>query len=310
MPLRLPPLNTLRFFEAAARHLSLRLAAVELGVTRGGVSRGIQGLEDWLGIALFARTSRGLMLTDAGKKLYPEVQRFLVDISTASASLNAQLPRSQISVSVAPSFARFILLPRLNEFRSRYPHIAISIDTAHKQIEFPRDGVDVAIRVGRGGWERLSAIHLMTEDLIPVLSPRLASQYSDLSALQDAPLIHVMSVTQDWEAWAAASGYGSLSRTGMRVDSIQMAMEAAAQGLGIALGRLPLVHRELASGQLVVGPWRMVRAATSYWLVGLPEMMTAPEITAFRLWLEQEIRELVDSLRNATPGGDQMMAAQ
>lgn len=292
MALRLPPLNTLRFFEAAARHLSLRLAAAELSVTTSGVSHGVQGLEDWLGVALFARTTRGLMLTDAGKRLYPEVQAFLTEVSLASSGLTSQLPRSALCVSSAPSFARLVLLPRLNDFRTKYPDIAIAIDTSHKQVEFPRDGADIAIRVGRGGWEQLSATHLLTEDLVPVMSPMLAKSYSHWAALREATLIHVTTVTQDWAAWAAAVGYGALSAHEMRVDSIHMATEAAVQGLGIALGRLPLIERFLASGKLVLGPWPAARSATGHWLVGRPETMVCPEVVAFRQWLEGQLAEL------------------
>lgn len=290
---RLPPLNTLRLFEAAARHLSFKLAAEDLGITRSAVSHGIQTLEDWLGVPLFARGNRGLSLTDAGRAYLQPVRQALTLIASATERVPTRAPRSHLSLSVAPAFAERILLPMLPRFHASNPEVTVSLDTSQRQIEFPRDGMDLAIRTGRGSWAGLEAVQAMGERLVPVCSPRLLQGLSPLRSLCDAPLIHSTVCSQDWDAWAKAAGIGPVDcRRGLMLDSLQMVYEAAVQGLGVAIGRRPLVDKELTSGRLVVFCGPTVPSETSYWLVGLPESMRRPEIAAFARWLLSELEAL------------------
>lgn len=292
MAFRLPPLNTLRLFEAAGRLLSFKLAAEELEVTPSAVSHGIRSLEDWLGVALFARSSRGLALTDAGEGYLPAVREALAVLSKATEQVPGRPPRGSLAISVAPTFGSRLLLPRLPTFRKLHPDITVHIDTTHARVEFPRDGADIAIRMGRGTWPDLAAFHLLAEELVPVCSPELLSRLGPRARLCDAPLIHITTVSQDWNAWAAAAQREPIDcERGLMVDTVQMSIDAAAQGLGIAIGRLPLVRPELASGRLVRFCEPSVKAKTGYWLVGPRETMARPEIVTFRNWITREMHE-------------------
>lgn len=315
MAFRLPPLNTLRFFEAAGRRLSFKLAAEELDVTPSAVSHGVQSLEDWLGVALFARTSRGLHLTDAGRDYLPSVREALTVLANAGDRVPGRPARTSLTISVAPTFGARMLLPRLPAFRAANPDVSVQIDTSHRQVEFPRDGVDVAIRRGRRTAGDLAAFPLFHEELVPVCSPELLQRLGPMASLCDAPLIRVTSVSEDWTEWAQAAGRGEIDcERALLVDTIQMAFDAAVQGLGVALGRLPLALPELESGRLVRFCGPTVRAENGYWLVASPDAMTRPEIVAFKDWITAEtarfrepadrsqadrISEIVESLANA-----------
>ena len=183
MKFRLPPLNTLRLFEAAGRHLNFKTAAQELGITPSAISHGIQALEDWLGSALFHRNGRIVTLTTAGEAYLPEVAEALSLLATA-ADHGAS---NTLHISAAPVFASRILLPRLPRFSELHPHIAVSVDTRHGVVEFPRDGADLAIRRGHGDWAGLSAELLLTESLVPVCSPLLLERLGDNRSLDSAP---------------------------------------------------------------------------------------------------------------------------
>ncbi len=306
MALRLPPLNSLRLFEAAGRHLSFKSAAEELDITSSAVSHGIQSLEDWLGVALFARTSRGLTLTDAGSDYLPAVRATLTLLASAVDQIPGKHPRSRLAMSVTPTFAARLLVPRLPRFTAMRPALGIDIDTSYRNVEFPRDGFDVAIRLGTGRWPGLAAVPLLTEILVPVCSPDLLNRTGAISSLCDAPLIHLTTVAEDWVTWARATSHGPIDcKRGLMVDTIQMSMDAAARGLGIALGRRPLVDEELAAGILVTIGMPSARAEAGYWLVGLPETMARPEIIEFRDWIQNEMSELEERLPPATMPGEE-----
>lgn len=292
MPYRLPPLNSLRLFEAAGRHLSFKLAAEELNVTPSAVSHGIRSLEAWLGAALFARDHRGLALTEAGGAYLPRVREALERLATATEAVPGRRPTGRLSVSVAPSFGVRWLIPNLPRFSERHPDIEVSLDTTRRRIDFPRDGVDLAIRMGRGDWPDLYAHCLVVEELVPVCAPVLAETIGTAADLAGRTLLHVTSVTEDWAAWARLGGVDGLDLDrGQRFDTIDMALEAAAEGLGVAIGRLPLIAMDLAAGRLVsvLGPPR--RAETAYWLVAGRESLARPEVVSFRDWICAELKE-------------------
>jgi DNA-binding transcriptional LysR family regulator len=290
MRYRLPPLNALRLFEASARLLSFKNAAEELLLTPSAVSHGIQALEDWLATPLFQRTARGLVLTDAGRSYYPVVRDALDQLAAGSNRIGSRHgAATQLAISAAPTFATRWLVPRLPGFRSRYPDIAVMIDTAHERTEFSDAGVDLAIRMGRGGWQGLVADRLFGESLVPVRAPALLPQVKDITRFADAPLIHVISVSEDWSSWVAASGLSRPDPTrGLRFDTIQMAFEAACQGLGVAIGRKPLVDAYLQNGRLVELWQPAIPSQTAYWLVGSEACADEPAIVAFRRWIAAE----------------------
>lgn len=296
MAYRLPPLNTLRLFEAAGRHQSFKAAAEELHLTPSAVSHGIQTLEEWLGVELFLRGNRSLSLTPAGQAYLPRVRDALHALALATESVPGRAPSGRLSVSVAPTFALRWLIPRLPAFQERHPAITVALDTAHRVVEFPRDGIDAGIRLGRGDWPGLAALKLMEEDLVPVATPALAARIATPADLAAVPLLHVADVSEDWTAWAEAAGLpptalGDGLKRGLRLDAIHMAVDAAVRGLGVLIGRRPTVDSELASGQLVevMGPY--VRAKSAYWLVTARESLRRPEVAAFRAWMRAEFAQ-------------------
>lgn len=289
MRLRLPPLNSLRLFEASARLLSFKNAAEELLLTPSAVSHGIQSLEDWLGTPLFLRTTRGIVLSEAGNAYIPIVRQALELLANGSASIANKQGLGQLAISMAPTFAARWLLPRLHRFRERHPDIRVVIDTSHERSELSDVGVDLAIRMGRGNWQGFIADKLLSEEMVPVCTPAVRDRVKGLQDIEQAPLIHVTTVSEDWAAWAAGCGRKAPDRAkGLQFDTIQMAFEAAGQGLGVAIGRKPLVNSELESGHLVE-VWETVVSNTSYWLVGAESRADDPRIIAFRSWIIEEV---------------------
>lgn len=286
---RLPPLNSLRLFEASARLLSFKNAAEELLLTPSAVSHGIQSLEEWLGVPLFLRTTKGLVLSEAGNTYIPIVRQALDLLASGSAQIVNKHSLGQLSISAAPTFGARWLLPRLHKFRELHPDIHIVIDTSHERAELSDAGVDLAIRMGRGNWQGVIADRLMAEEMVPVCAPSIYDRVRDLADIEQAPLIHVTSTSEDWAVWATETGRVAPDPAkGLRFDTIHMAFQAACQGLGVAIGRKPLVNAELASGSLVE-VWEAVFSNTSYWLVGAESRADDPRIVAFRSWILQEV---------------------
>lgn len=294
MGLELPPLNTLRMFEAAGRLLSFRAAADELNVTPSAISHSIVVLETWLGARLFERGSQGLLLTDAATYYLPPVRRALVALAEATERVPGRKARCSLTVSVAPTFATTWLLPRISRFADVQPNVAITLDTTHRQVSMPRDGIDLVIRMAahrqaNGIWFRL-----LKERLVPVVAPALWRQIADLP-LQDIfanlPWIHVTSVRRDWDVFDdIVSRSPEQTRRDLRFDTVHMALQAASYGLGITLGRRPLIDEDIEAGRLVPLPVPERDADTSYWLVGLPMTFERPEVGAFRNWIMAELR--------------------
>ncbi|WP_133645444.1 LysR substrate-binding domain-containing protein [Paraburkholderia flava] len=306
MPLRLPPLSSLRLFEAAGRHRSFKLAAAELNVTPSAVSHGIVGLEQALGVELFVRETRGLSLTQAGTDYLVYVSEAFSLIATGTQRLPTHHTRSAIALSCAPTLASRWLLPRLPRFRSRWPDVDVTIDTSRRQVGFPVDGFDFAIRLSRvpvagNAWTRLFG-----ERLVPVCSPVYRDALADDTGaidLRRATLIHVNTASEDWQAWLERTGIEGVDVTGgLRFDTIQLALEAAVMGLGVALGRRPLVDRDLATDALVEASQHTLAAATVYWLVSADHTAQRPDLLGFRQWLLEEAERFEDD--PATPSTD------
>jgi DNA-binding transcriptional LysR family regulator len=296
MAFRLPPLSSLRVFEAAARHNSFRKAADELNLTASAVSHGIQTLENWLGVELFHRGPRGLQLTDAGKRYAPMVNEALGVLAKATEQLPGRKATGTLSISSAPTFAYRILLPRLSLFSAQCPGLRITIDTSQRVVDLTLDDVDVAIRFASVKQPEPNWALLATEMLTPVCSPVLKKQLGgadDGTVLSRIPLIHVTAAPTDWAHWFTENGLEvppSIS-DGLRVDNIQMGFDAAIRGLGAVLGRSPLVDDDIASGRLAPLPGRTVASGNAYWLVTAPTDFQKPEVKQFRRWLLSELQD-------------------
>ncbi len=292
MALRLPPLSSLRFFEAAGRHQSFKLAAGELNVTPSAVSHGIVALEKALGVALFVRESRGLSLTPEGADYLTYVSEALSLIAVGTERLPNKQKKRTIAVSCAPTIASRWLLPRLHSYSDRWPNVDVSVDTSRRQVGFPVDGFDFALRMSRSsaadsGWTRLFG-----EQLVPVCSPSYRDTLCDGNGdidLRRATLIHVSAASEDWRAWLEKTGTNGIEPgKGLHFDTIQLAFEAAAMGLGVALGRRPLVNRELVSGTLVDLGLEVIVADTAYWLLSSEGTAHRSDLVGFRRWLVRE----------------------
>jgi LysR family glycine cleavage system transcriptional activator len=308
MPLRLPPLPALRFFEAAGRLQSFKRAAAELNVTPSAVSHGIVALEQALGIELFLRGPRGLTLTPEGTDYLPYIAEALSLIATGTLRLPDKRANHVITVTCAPTLASRWLLQRLHRFSDKWPKISVSVDTSRRHVGFPADGFDFALRMSQTPVAGAAWSKLFGEILVPVCST--ATRHALVGAdgqpdLRRATLIHVTPASEDWQAWLDHMGLeGVVDATrGLRFDTIQLAFEAASAGLGVALGRRPLVDRDLAAGTLVAaGPeWP---AHTAYWLVCSEGTDHRPALVAFKRWLLREAEIFADPTPlSHRPGG-------
>lgn len=294
MGFKLPPMNTLRLFEAAARLGSFKQAAEEVHVTPSAVSHGLRTLEHWLGAELFTRDARGLTLTPTGKAYAVDVHRALAILAGATEIFPGQRKATgALSVSAAPTFANRWLLPRLPRFAERYPDISITIDTARRHVDFLTDGFDLAIRMATAPRTTESWTELVAETFVPVCSPDFIRKQGidgGMRLIERSPLIHVTAASEDWAAWFRAKEISGIvgART-VNVDTIQLAAEAAIQGLGITLGRRPVMDGYMVSGELVEIAGPPIQLATKYWLVCSHKSCDRPEIKSFRHWILQEL---------------------
>ncbi|UWU83968.1 transcriptional regulator GcvA [Bradyrhizobium yuanmingense] len=291
MTARLPSLNGLRAFEAAARHLSFTLAASELNVTQTAISHQIRRLEEELGIRLFIRQNRALALTPEARDYLPGVRAAFNDLRLATDRLLRKDDDKVLTVSTLASLAAKWLLPRLTDFQEQHPGIDVRITTSTSLVDFQRDNVDAAIRYGRGQWPGLRADWLMADELFPVCSPSLLRGDKPLRRPEDLrnhPLLHTSSTnSDDWRLWLTAAGLpADIARhPGITFDMIFMTIQAAIDGIGVAMGRTSYVQDDIAKGRLVV-PFKIALPADAgFYLVAPEGRREAPKLVAFRDWM-------------------------
>jgi LysR family transcriptional regulator, glycine cleavage system transcriptional activator len=288
---RLPPLSSLRAFEAAARHLSFTRAAAELHVTQAAVSHQVKALEDWLGLKLFRRQNRNVFLTEAGQAYLPAVREAFDGLAEATRRLRQRDGQGKLVVSVTLSFAAKWLMPRLGRFRRLHPEIEFMIDATDRIVDLGREEVDVALRYGAGSWPGLVARPLLKEELFPVCSPALAASLKRPADLAKHTLLHD-EMRQDWRMWLLAAGVKGVDPTrGPTFTNSAMCVQAAIDGEGVVLGRSALVAADLAAGRLV-RPFA-VRLPTeyAYYVVHTPRAGELPRVKAFVEWLLAEAAE-------------------
>lgn len=292
---RLPNLKALRAFEAAGRHLSFTRAAAELNVTQAAISHQIKALEDELGLRLFRREARGLLLTDSGQLYLPEVSAVFARLVQATERLRQREETGILTVSVLPSFAARWLVPRLRRFRAQHPEIDLRVAATDKLIDFSRDGVDLAIRYGYGDYRGLFWEHLLAEEIFPVCSPALLQEGSDgrpalrqPEDLRHHTLLHD-DLRTDWAMWLKAAGVRGIDpHRGPGFTDSSMLLQAAVDGQGVALGRSALAGDDLAAGRLVRPFAFSLPAGLAYYIACPEHAVEAPKIRAFRSWLHLE----------------------
>jgi len=299
MARRLPPLNGLRAFEAAARHLSFTRAAEELHVTQTAISHQIKALEERLGVRLFRRLPRGLVLTDEAQLFLPPIRAAFDQIAAATERLTKDQGGGVLTVSALPSFAAKWLVPRIGRFRAACPDIEMRVSASSQLVDFARDDVDVAIRVGRGEYPGLRTERLFGDTLFPVCSPTLLDGPSPLAAPED--LRHRTLLSGDeypgWAKWLEHAGVSGIEvPRGPLFDDSSMVLQAAIEGHGVALARGVLAADDLAAGRLVKPFELSLPFHLAYFLV-CPEATAAqPKIRAFREWLLEEARAMPEPL--------------
>jgi len=290
----LPSLNGLRAFEAAARHLSFTRAAAELSVTQTAVSHQIRRLEEQLGKRLFVRRSRALALTREAEEYLPAIRTAFDDLRRATARLQRPDREGLLTVSTTASLAAKWLVTRVASFQEAHPGIEVRITTSTHLVDFQREEVDVAVRYGRGNWPGLRTQWLMAEDIFPVCSPALMKGAKPLHRPADLAhhtLLHTTVAREDWRLWLTAAGLpvSLATRRGLSFDLGFMALQAAIDGLGVALGRTRLVDADIAAGRLVVPFDVVLPADAGYYIVVPEETADAAKIVLFRDWLTQSV---------------------
>jgi LysR family glycine cleavage system transcriptional activator len=292
----LPPLNALRAFEAAARHLNFSRAADELSVTPGAVSQQIQNLEDYVGVALFKRTPKGLLLTDPAQIALPALREAFDGLAEAASMLTAAVDGRRLTVTVAPSFASKWLLPRLGAFETLHPEVDVWVSAGMELTDFASGEVDLAIRYGAGRYPGLEIVRLLQETVLPVASPELlASQpLEKLSDLANHVLLHDGSPDADescpdWTMWLAARGVKAVDGArGPRFNQSSLVIEAAVGGRGVALAKRALAQVDLDAGRLVA-PFQIATAVDfAYYLVHPKAKGRLPQVKAFIAWIRAQ----------------------
>jgi len=286
----LPSLNGLRAFEVAARHLSFTRAAAELNVTQTAISHQIRRLEEQLGIRLFLRRNRALLLTREGQAYLPEVRAAFEDLRRATERLRRPEREGLLTVSTTASLAAKWLVTRAAGFQEAHPGIEVRITTSSHLVDFRREEVDMAVRYGRGNWSGLRAQWLMAEELFPVCSPALLNGAKPLRRPEDLAhhtLLHATVSREDWQLWLTAAGLpvSLASRRGLTFDQSFMAVQAAVDGHGIAMGRTRYVEADIAAGRLVVPFDVVLPADAGFYIVAPEETADTPKIALFRDWL-------------------------
>ncbi|HTK36362.1 MAG TPA: transcriptional regulator GcvA [Caulobacteraceae bacterium] len=296
---RLPPLNALRAFETAARHMNFSRAAEELSVTPGAVSQQIQNLEDYVGAALFKRTPKGLLLTDAAQTALPALREAFDRLAEAASMLTAAVDGRRVTVSAAPSFAAKWLVPRLGLFEAAHPDVDVWLSAGMELVDFASGEVDVAIRYGSGRYPGLETIRLMSETVLPVASPDLLAE-RPLATPEDLAhhtLLHDGSPDADdscpdWSMWLTARGIKGVDGTrGPRFNQSSLVIEAAMNGRGVALAKRTLAQADIDAGRLVAPLQINTAVDFAYFVVHPKAKGRLPQVKAFVKWMEAQAAE-------------------
>ena len=292
--MRLPPLNALRAFEATARLSTLAAAAEELNVTPSAVSHQIRTLEETLGVVLFQRANRRLILTKDGQSLLPGLTDGFRRLTAAVTELERNQREGVLTVSMMSTMAMRWFLPRLPQFQTEHPAIEVRISTTTRTVDLDREDIDLAIRHGGGQWPGLTADFLFQMETIPVCSPVLPGE-SSLNQPNDLShhiLLHADARPDDWRIWLREVGAPNLKPAReLTFDTPDFALAAAIRGLGIAIADRRIVQDDIESGRLIAPFPQSVEQESGYYLVYPEDKATQPKTAMFREWILREARE-------------------
>lgn len=293
---QLPPLNPLRVFECVARHLSFTSAAHELHITQGAVSHQVKALEDWLGFELFDRRLRRLHLTRGGQIYAAALSGAFARITQATQELVTTGSHQVLTVRGHTTLFVRWLIPRLPAFQACFPDIKVRLASGVEGVDFQREHADVGIIYGDGGWPGLHGTLLFSDELTPVLAPELAVRLPrpcTTQALLELPLLHSNRRPQHWRDWIAAAGGAVRSAAvgDMYYEDLSIIYQCATEGLGVALGQLRYLEKDLSQGRLVAPHGVVLRRPRGYHLVCPEAHADDYKIVRFRDWLAAQAGE-------------------
>ncbi|MFT3848431.1 MAG: transcriptional regulator GcvA [Propionivibrio sp.] len=292
MSKRLPSLNALRVFVAVARSGGVSRAAEELNLTHSAVSHQIRALQSELGITLFEKSGRGLMLTEQARGYVQRIESAFKEIEEATLDVTTH-NRHRLRISTIPSFAARWLLPRLGDFIATCPDVDVEVQSSQRAADVKGGEVDIGIRFDTGPHPGLYSERLMHDWLFPVCSPEFAEKYAlrDASGIDGVPLMH--SEREPWSSWFPAAGIvADEPEHGILFNDSALMLQAAAAGQGLCLARQSIVYDELQSGRLVRPFSTYVKSPFSYFFVCRREKLGSPPIAAFRTWIVRQIKNI------------------
>ncbi|MEE9446583.1 MAG: transcriptional regulator GcvA [Arenicellales bacterium] len=301
----LPPLNALRAFEAAARHLSFTKAAEELNVTPGAISQQIKVLESYLGLALFKRKNRMILLTEQAQVCLPYLSQGLNNFSEGMRAIEQFNQTKPLTITVAEAFASRWLMPRLRNFQALHPDIDVRIDASKKLIDLNNSDVDAGIRFGSGNYTGLVTDFLLPLEVYPVCSPSLLNNKPPIKTaadLQHFTLIHgdyyYFGASQpDWAMWFKTLGINDIdSNRGLRYESAELVVKAAVEGQGIALTGSVIVENDLKAGRLIRPLDHTIPLDFAFYFVCTEAKAQQKNVAAFRQWLLEEVKTELNAL--------------
>jgi LysR family glycine cleavage system transcriptional activator len=290
--LALPPLNSLRAFEAAGRHLSFKAAASELCVTQGAVSRHVLNLESFRGVSLFVRSHRQVKLTPAGVAYLQEARDALLRISDATSRARARTDERTLRIKAPPSCSIRWLVPRLGRFHALHPGVAVQVTTSHDPVDFERDEIDVGIHYGVEATDDWRHERLFNEVLIPICNRRLFGRRRKHHAprkIASQVLLHSLRRPTEWRQWLDAAGLRGFSATQeLTFENSTLTYQGAIDGLGVAIAQKAMVVEDIASGRLAAPSDIEVRNPVAYYLVYPTRQANLPKVQAFQSWIAAE----------------------
>ena len=302
---RTGPLNPLRAFEVAARHMSFTVAADELCVTQGAISRAVKTLEDYFGVPLFKRLGNGLELTPKSRILAHKLTDIFSQLADATDEFTGSKASHVLTVWTYTSFMIGFLIPRLPDFQLKHPNIKVRLISATDSTDFNRDQVDVRLRYGHGHWQGFDSTLLFREELRPVCSPKLlepGATQMDFAELEKHVLLHYDGRRHDWADWLAAAGHPELvAHDNLVFDELSVANQAAIAGVGLAMVQKAYFQNEIANGQLVAPFETVLRRDRGYYLTVSRERRNAEHVTIFRDWLIEQLGGQPESEHNDYP---------
>ncbi|MBU9230415.1 LysR family transcriptional regulator [Burkholderia multivorans] len=291
------PLNALRAFESSARHLNFTRAGLELSVTQAAVSQQVRALEERLGCALFTRLPRGLDLTDEGRALLPVLSDAFSRIETVLQQFDGGRLRQVLTLGVVGTFALGWLMPRLKRFRDTHPFVELRLRTHNNVVDLAAEGLDFAIRFGQGNWPATRNERLFDAPLTALCAPDIARRLTRPADLAHETLLRSYR-TDEWLGWFDAAQLEPWTVNGPVFDSSRLMVEAAMQGVGIALAPACMFERELQLG-LLARPLDIDVHAGGYWLTSLKSKSLTPAMTLFRDWITAEASAVASAAADA-----------